>query len=328
MKLVIQIPCYNEEETLPVTLAALPKSLEGVNTIEVLVIDDGSTDNTVQRARSCGVRHVLKLSKNQGLATAFMVGLDKSLELGADIIVNTDADNQYCADDIQKIIDPIIKYNADMVIGARPIKSIPHFSILKKIMQMLGSFVVRLISGTKVEDAPSGFRALSRQTALRLNVFSKYTYTLETIIQAGEKNMNIVSIPVRVNREERPSRLVKNIYSYIAESLLTMFRIFTVYKAFAFFSWLTVIAFTSGCLLGFRFLYFYFTGGGQGHIQSLILAAILLIVSVQFFAMGILADLISSNRKIVEELQYRQRLRDLSRTDDSEKESETKVKAE
>jgi glycosyltransferase involved in cell wall biosynthesis len=309
MKLIIQIPCLNEAETLGVALAELPKEIAGIDTIEVLIIDDGSTDDTVKVAREHGVTHVVGFRTNQGLARAFMLGLQSCLERGADIIVNTDADNQYCGADIEKLVRPILERRADFVIGARPITEIGHFSPIKKLLQRLGSSVVRLVSGTDVADAPSGFRAITREVALTLNVFSAYTYTLETIIQAGQKNMTIVSVPIRVNGYLRPSRLLRSISSYVKRSVVTMFRIFVVYKPLRFFVAVSAFPLLVGGAIAARFLVYYLTGNGGGHIQSLILAAVLLILGFLTFLLAILADLLSVNRRLLEDLQQAERAR-------------------
>jgi len=301
-RLFIQIPCHNEEASLPITLAALPKSLPGVDSIEVLVINDGSTDRTVEVARSLGVKYVVGFPRNQGLARAFMHGIRSCLEHGADIIVNTDADNQYNADDIPTLIAPILEGRAEIVVGARPIATIRHFSPIKKLLQRLGSAVVKRLSGTTVVDAPSGFRAYTREAAARLNVFSDYTYTLETIIQAGQKNMGIVSVPVRVNGDLRPSRLVRSILSYVRRSMVTMFRIFIIYRPFQFFMTLGSTLFLAGLGVGARFVYYYASGRGLGHVQSLILAAVLMIFGFQTGLLAFLADLQSVNRRLLEEL--------------------------
>ncbi len=304
MKLIIQIPCYNEEEALPVTLSYLPRELDGISKIERLVIDDGSTDDTVDVAKSHGVDHIIRHTKNLGLARAFSTGLDKCIELGADIIVNTDADNQYCADDIQSLLGPILSGQAEIVIGTRSISDIKHFSTIKKILQRIGSWVVRLASNTDIPDAPSGFRAISRNAAMQLNVFNKYTYTLETIIQAGQKGITIVSVPVRTNKDLRPSRLFKSIPGYISRSIMIIIRIFMTYKPFKFFAIPGVVSFVLGFLIGLRFLYFYFTSGGSGHIQSIVLAALLLGIGFFLTVVGLLADLVSVNRKLLEKLDW------------------------
>lgn len=307
MKLIIQIPCYNEEKTLGITLKALPKNIPGIDIIETLVIDDGSSDKTIEVAKDHGVNHIVISPKNQGLAKTFMTGLHASLKAGADIIINTDADNQYCADDIHKLVEPIIDGKADIVIGSRPIESIKHFSKIKKLFQSIGSFVVRLTSRTDVPDAPSGFRAISRAAALRINVFSSYSYTLETIIQAGQKGMHVISVPIRVNDELRPSRLMTSMTSYIWKSMITINRIFITYRPFRVFSIFAVLMFLAGISLGVRFLIYWIYGNSEGHVQSLILAAILLIGSFQVGLTGLLADLISVNRQMLEDIQFRQK---------------------
>jgi glycosyltransferase involved in cell wall biosynthesis len=302
MKLIIQIPCHNEEASLPIAVAALPKSLPGIDTVEVLVINDGSTDRTVDVARELGVHHVVGFPRNQGLAKTFMLGIRSCLERGADIIVNTDADNQYDARDIPALIQPILDGRAEIVVGARPIGTIDHFSPVKKLLQRIGSGVVARVSGTRVADAPSGFRAFTRDAAARLNVFSEYTYTLETIIQAGQKNMSIVSVPVRVNADLRPSRLVRSLTSYVRRSMVTMLRILVIYRPFQFFLTLGSVLFFAGLGLSGRFLYFYMSGHRQGRIQSLILAAVLMIFGFQTALLAFIADLLSVNRRLLEEL--------------------------
>lgn len=310
-KLIIQIPCYNEEETLGITLTALPRKIPGIDQIEWLIIDDGSRDNTVGVAEKYGVDHIVKLSSNQGLAKAFMAGLEASLKAGADIIVNTDADNQYCADDIPLLLQPILLKQAEIVIGSRPIREIRHFSPMKKLLQNVGSWVVRLASNTDIPDAPSGFRAFSREAALRINVFNEYTYTLETIIQAGQKGMLITSVPIRTNGVLRPSRLMKSTSSYIVRSLFTILRIFMVYKPLRFFLILGTIPFSAGFLLGIRWLIFFFTGTERTRIPSLILGAILILIGFQLWMLGLIADLMAANRKLIEENQLRLRRIDL-----------------
>lgn len=305
MKLIIQIPCYNEAQTLAIALAALPRHVPGFDRVEWLVIDDGSDDNTAEVARANGVDHIMRHTRNQGLARTFMTGLDACIRLGADVIVNTDADNQYCADDIPALTRPILAGEADIVIGARPIDTIEHFSTAKKLLQKLGSWVVRVASRTNMPDAPSGFRAISRLAAQRLEVFNDYTYTLETIIQAGQKNMAITSVPVRVNGELRPSRLVKSIPSYVKRSIITIVRIFVIYRPFRFFATIGAALFFAGFLIGWRFLWYYLLGQGEGHVQSLILAAALLIMGFQTFLVAFLADLLAANRKLLEEVRFR-----------------------
>ncbi len=309
MKLIIQIPCYNEELSLPTTLADLPRSLPEVDKVEWLIIDDGSTDRTVEVARTHGVDHIVSHPKNLGLAKAFMTGLTACVERSADIIVNTDADNQYCADDIPELIEPILSGKAEIVVGSRPIAETKHFSPVKKYFQGLGSWIVRLASKTDIPDAPSGFRAMSRDAAMKLNVFNEYTYTLETIIQAGQKGMAIISVPVRTNEDLRTSRLVKGIPSYIWRSILTIIRIFITYKPFRFFMSIGVALFALGTLIGLRFLWYYFVDGGIGHIQSLILASILIGIGFQTILIAFIADLLSVNRRLLEELLYKSRER-------------------
>ena len=306
-KLIIKIPCFNEAETLGLALAELPRQIPGVDVVEFLIVDDGSSDNTVEVARACGVDHIVRHHTNLGLARAFMTGLEAALEAGADVIVNTDADNQYCAADIPALVQPILDGRAQYVIGTRPIADIEHFSPVKKLLQKLGSFVVRKVSGTVVEDAPSGFRAMTRETAMRLNVFNRYTYTLETIIQAGNKNLAIVCVPVRVNADLRPSRLVKSIPRYIQRSIFTMVRIGVVYRPFKFFLSIGVAFLLAGTAIGCRFLWYYLQGEGRGMTQSLILAAVLLLTGVIGVMIAFVADLLAVNRMLLEEVQYEQR---------------------
>jgi glycosyltransferase involved in cell wall biosynthesis len=305
MKLIIQIPCYNEADTLGATLRDLPRTIAGFAAVEWLVIDDGSTDATVAAAQAGGVDHIISLTCNQGLARAFMAGLDACIRLGADVIVNTDADNQYNAADIPSLVKPIFEGIADIVIGARPIDTIESFSPLKKMLQKVGSGVVRIVSKSDVCDAPSGFRAMSRDAALRMNVFNDYTYTLETVIQGGQKGLAIMSVPVRVNAVTRPSRLVKSLTSYVSKSFVTMIRIFVVYKSFRFFMAIGMTSLTMGLLIGLRFLYYYFNKNGEGHVQSLIMASILLGVGFQTMLVAFLADLLAVNRRLMEDVQYR-----------------------
>lgn len=313
MKLVIQIPCYNEEKSLPITLNALPKKIEGIDEIEILIINDGSTDNTVEVAKGLGVKNIVEMPHNSGLAKAFVAGINASLSIGADIIVNTDADNQYCANDIEKLVRPIIDGSADIVIGSRPVSKIKHFSLLKKMLQKLGSFVMRLISSTDVEDAPSGFRAFSRNAALQLNVFDNYTYTLETIIQAKAKGLILECVPINVNPDLRKSKLVKNIFDYVRRSMFTMIRMFIIYRPFRFFAILSSIFLVLGTLIGIRFLYYFMNNSGTGHIQSLILSAILIITGVQVAVIAVLSELMSINRKLLEDIQRRLKLQDLKK---------------
>lgn len=305
MKLIIQIPCYNEEETLHIALNELPKKIEGIDEIEYLIINDGSKDNTVQVAKEWGINYVVNFRQNKGLAKGFMAGLDACLRNGADIIVNTDADNQYCADDIEKLVRPIIDEKYDIVIGERPINETKHFSFVKKKLQRLGSWVVRKASKTDIPDAPSGFRAYSREAALRMNVVNEYTYTLETIIQAGREKIAMTSVPIRTNEELRKSRLFKSMFGYVKKSMGTIIRAFIMYKPLRFFTILGLIPFLLGVGLGIRFLVYYFQGVGNGHIQSLILAAVLLLIGWQTIIIGLQADLIAANRKLLQDIQYR-----------------------
>ncbi len=305
MKLIIQIPCYNEEETLRTTLSDLPGELEGIDRIETLIIDDGSTDCTVDVARECGVDHIISLRKNKGLAKGFMAGLEEGLRLGADIIVNTDADNQYCAADIGKLIRPILEKRADIVIGERPIGEIEQFSPIKKVLQRLGSWVVRKASNTDIPDAPSGFRAFSREAAMKLYVVNDYTYTLETIVQAGREKMAITSVPIRTNPTLRESRLFKSIWSYVKKSVLTILRAYMMYRPLACFTFLALFPTGGGIAIGIRFLVFYANGDGRGHVQSLILACTLIIIGFLTFMIGLVADVIAANRKILQDVQMR-----------------------
>lgn len=316
-KLIIQIPCYNEEEALPVTLAELPREVTGVELVEWLVIDDGSTDRTAEVAREHGVDHVVRFQRHRGLSSAFIAGLDASVRAGADVIVNTDADNQYYAEDIPKLIAPILADEAEIVVGARPISATMHFSPFKKLMQRLGSWATRRISKTDIPDAPSGFRAVSREAAMRLHVFNEYTYTIETIIQAGQKGMAITSVPIRTKETLRPSRLVKSVLGYVNRQVLTMLRIFMTYKPFRFFAVPGSILFLAGLLISIRFVYFYVTEGGAGHVQSLILSALLMGMGFFLAIVGLVTDLISVNRKLLEGLDWRlKRMEQSSRSEE------------
>lgn len=312
MKLIIQIPCYNEEETLPMTFADLPKQIEDIDEIEYLIINDGSKDKTVEVAKKLGVHHIVSFKQNKGLARGFMAGIDACLRLGADIIVNTDADNQYCGDDIENLVRPILNNGADIVIGERPIDTTEHFSWKKKKFQHLGSWVVRMASNTDIPDAPSGFRAYSRETAMKLNVINEYTYTLETIIQAGRNKVAMKSVPIRTNKETRESRLFGTMWGYMKRSAATIIRSFMMYKPLKFFGAIGSIVFMLGLLLGIRFIIYYISGNGAGHIQSLILASILILIGVQTIIVGLQADIIAANRKILEDIQYRIRKQDYS----------------
>ncbi len=308
MKLIIQIPCYNEEQTLPQTLGDLPRTLPGVDQIEVLVIDDGSDDGTAQVARHLGVEHVVRLRRNRGLAHAFVVGLEHAVRLGADVIVNTDGDNQYRGEDVARLIAPILNGQADIVIGDRGVGTLAHFSPGKRLLQRLGSWVVQQAAGVRVPDATSGFRALSREAALRTLVLSNYSYTLETLIQAGARQMAVAYVLIRTNPQTRPSRLMRGLPHYLGQSAQTILRTYTLYRPLRVFFSLGLLMIGGGVLLGLRFLYFFFIrGGATGNVQSLILAAVLLIVGFQTCLIGLIADLIGFNRKILEETLYRLR---------------------
>lgn len=320
MKLIIQIPCYNEAETLEIALNDLPKQIDGIDKIEYLIINDGSKDNTVEVAKNWGVNYVVDLKRNKGLAKGFMAGLDACLRNGADIIVNTDADNQYCANDIEKIVRPILEGKTDIVIGARPVDDTEHWSPLKKKLQHFGSWVVRKASRSDIPDAPSGFRAYSREAAMRLNVVNEYTYTLETIVQAGRSKIAMESVPIRTNAELRPSRLFSSMFGYVKKSMLTILRAFMMYRPLMVFSVIGSIIFAIGLAIGVRFLVYYFGGSGAGHMQSLILASTLMLLGFQTFIVGLLADIISANRKILEDVQYHVRKLDFDR--ETEKKNE------
>ncbi|MCD8075638.1 MAG: glycosyltransferase family 2 protein [Lachnospiraceae bacterium] len=321
MKLIIQIPCYNEAQTLEIALNDLPERIDGVDQIEYLIINDGSSDATEETARRWGVNYVVNFKRNKGLAYGFMAGIDACLRNGADIIVNTDADNQYAGADIEKLVRPILEGKTDIVIGERPIDETKHFSPVKKKLQHLGSWVVRKASNSDIPDAPSGFRAFSRDAAMRLNVTNEYTYTLETIIQAGRVKIAQTSVPIRTNEELRPSRLFKSIPSYIKKSVVTILRAYIMYSPLKTFSIISVIPFAAGLALGIRFLVFFFTGHGNGHMQSLILCAILLMMGFMTFVIGLQADLIAKNRKLLEDIQYHVRHIDYDKLPEERKDS-------
>ena len=301
MKLIIQIPCLNEEESLPKTLADLPTSINGIDTIETLVINDGSTDRTVEVAKQCSVDHIISFTKQKGLARAFSAGLDAALKAGADIIVNTDADGQYKGEDIPRLIVPILEEQADIVIGNRDIENIKQFSWIKKRLQRIGSTVVRHLAGSTIADATTGFRAYNREAALNLNIISDYTYTLESIIQAESKDLAIANITISTNRVLRKSRLFKSVFEYIRRSIVTIIRIYSMFNPLRFFCTLGATIASIGVLIGCRFLYYYFLGAGGGKIQSVVLAAALLIIGFQLLIVGLVADLIAANRRLTED---------------------------
>ncbi len=300
MKLIVQIPCYNEEQTLPETVADIPRQIEGIDQVEVLIIDDGSRDRTVEVAREIGVDHIVRNKRNIGLARSFRKGIDACLVRGADIIVNTDGDNQYCGADIPKLVAPILAGRADMVIGDRETGKIEHFSPVKKLLQYLGSGVVRKLAGIWVPDTVSGFRAFSREAAIRLNVVSSFSYTIETVIQAGKRQLIVDSIPIRTNPKTRDSRLFKSIPHFIQNSLGTMVRMYAMYQPLRVFFFIGSLLMLIGALPILRFLFFYFTSGGAGHIQSLLLGSVFVILGFITFLVGLVADLISFNRQLLE----------------------------
>ncbi len=305
MKLIIQIPCYNEAKTLPITIAALPSEIPGIDKIEILVIDDGSCDNTVQVAQDLEVDHIIRQPRHVGLATTFETGLKASLERDTNIIVNTDADNQYCAADIPKLLEPILAGRADLVIGDRRVERVPTFSPLKRQLQRFGSWVVSRAANLTIPDASSGFRALTRETALKTLVLSQYSYTLETLIQAGALKLAVEFVPVRTNPPTRPSRLMRNNTHFIGNAVGSILRAYALYRPLRVFFAIGGIMIAVGSILGARFIYFYFTMRSSGHIQSLILAAILLIIGFQTMLIGLVADLIGANRRILEDVLYR-----------------------
>jgi glycosyltransferase involved in cell wall biosynthesis len=318
MKLIIQIPCYNEAKILPKTLSQLPKSVAGFDQVEILVIDDGSTDETAKTARENGADHIVRLTRHRGLAQAYAYGLDACLRLGADVIVNTDADNQYRAEDIAKLVEPILKGESEMVIGDRGVRTIEHFKPHKRILQRIGSRVVSATAGFDIPDATSGFRAITREVAMETMVLSNYSYTLETLIQAGAKKTRVSFVPIETNPPERPSRLFKSIRNYLVNSTVTIMRSFTMYRALRIFTIISILMLLIGSAIGIRFLIFYFQGRGSGMVQSLILAAVFLIVGFITFLIGLITDLVSFNRKILEEVLIRLRRQDSGKSSKNE----------
>lgn len=310
MKLIVQIPCLNEEASLPETLAAIPRTIPGIDTVEVLVVDDGSTDRTAAVARANGVEHVVRFTRRKGLASAFMAGLDASLKLGADVIVNTDADNQYPGHEIPRLLAPILAGQADMVVGDRGVAEVAHFSPTKRLLQRLGSWVVRKVSGTQIADATSGFRAFTREAALRVNIVSEFTYTLESIIQAGKKKLAIAHLPIQA-KETRPSRLFGSTWEYLKRSAATILRIYAMYEPFRVFVVLGSLLLLAGSGLGLRYAYFWWMGEIRGHLQSAILSVLLLMMGFVTLQFGLMADLVASNRKLLEDLLYRVRKMEL-----------------
>jgi glycosyltransferase involved in cell wall biosynthesis len=302
MKLIIQIPCLNEQDALPVTLGDLPREVDGFDHVEWLIIDDGSTDNTVEVAREHGIDHIIRLTDNKGLAVAFMAGLDACLKLGADVIVNTDADNQYCADDIGALTAPIVAGEADMVVGDRQVHTIEHFSPLKKRLQRLGSAVVRRASGTSVEDTTSGFRAYNREAAMRMQVVSRFTYTLETIIQAGKTLVAVTHVPIRTNEKMRESRLFPSTSAYVRRNTVSIFRIYSMYEPLRVFMVAAAICGLATAIIWGRFVYAYAQGDGAGHVQSLILGAVLFIAALLLAALGVIGDLLAAQRTLTQRL--------------------------
>jgi glycosyltransferase involved in cell wall biosynthesis len=300
MKLIIQIPCLNEEESLPTTLADLPRRVDGFDEVEWLVIDDGSRDRTVEVARENGVDHVVRLTNNKGLAQGFQAGLDASLKLGADVIVNTDADNQYNAADIPKLVAPIIRGEADLVIGDREVRTIEHFSPLKVLLQRLGSWVVRRASETKVPDTTSGFRAYNREAALQVQVVSRFTYTLETVIQAGKMLVAIDHVPIRTNPKMRESRLFRSVSSYVRTNAASIFRIYAQYEPLRVFLAAAAVVGLAALVVWGRFIILFIGGNGQGHVQSVVLGSMLFVVAVQLAALGVIGDLLAANRVLIQ----------------------------
>jgi glycosyltransferase involved in cell wall biosynthesis len=315
MKLIIQIPCFNEEQTLEATFRDLPQKIDGVDSIETLVIDDGSADRTAEVARRLGVNHIISFNRNKGLARAFSAGLDKCLELGADIIVNTDADNQYRGEDIPRLVDPIVQGTADMVVGDRQVEKLAHFSWIKRKLNKYGSKLIRRLSGTEVMDTVSGCRAISRDAAIRINTMTDFSYTVETLIQLGYQKLRIISVPVRTNKTLRESRLFKSIPNFLSLQLATMLRVYATYRALRVFSIIGILLILTGVFGFARFLYFFLTQSGSGHVQSLIFSTVFLIVGFLVFMFGIIADLIGNNRKMIEKALYKLKKLELEKKD-------------
>ena len=315
MKLIVQIPSFNEEQTIAQTLRDIPKKIDGITSIETLVIDDGSSDNTVEVARKAGATHVVQLRTHRGLSAAFTAGIDAALRLGADVIVNTDADNQYSGADIARLVAPIVKGSADVVIGDRDVSRSPHMSPFKRFLQRLGSWTVGKASGVHVADATSGFRALSRDAAMQINVFNPFTYTLETLIQSGNRNLGVQSVVIATNEPTRPSRLYRGIGSYVRKSATTIFRTYTVYRPLKTFFFIGSLLLLAGVAIGARFLWYFFGGDRGGHVQSLILGAVFLIAGFQTLLIGLVADLISVNRRLSEEMLIRIRRLEMPATE-------------
>ena len=315
MYLIIQIPCYNEAKTLPEVINDLPRTLPGISRLEILIIDDGSSDNTVAVAHQLGIDHIVRHSYNRGLAAAFQTGLEAGLKLGADIIVNTDGDHQYPGAEIAQLVEPILRGEADIVIGNRQTHTIAHFSPLKRFLQQWGSWVVRLASGTQVPDATSGFRAYSREAALRLTILTRYTYTLETIIQAGKKGLRVISVPIRTNPPRRESRLIKSNWSYLKHSAATIVRLYTLYEPLKTFTYMSLPFLLTGLYLLARFFFFYFTGatGVARYIQSVAVGGTSLTIGFLLIILGIIGDLIATNRLLIEETLYRTKRQELAK---------------
>ena len=311
-KLIIQIPCLNEARTLPATLRDLPRSVPGIERVELLVIDDGSTDDTAEVARQAGVHHVIRFPRNRGLAAAFVAGIDACLKRGADFIVNTDADNQYAGADIPKLLAPLLTGDADVAIGDRQIAWLRHLPRARRLLHRLSSWVVRQVSNTQVPDTTSGFRAYTREAALRMTVVSEFTYTLESLIQAGKRRMAIAHVPIATNPVSRESRLFSSAASYVKKSAATIIRVYAMYEPLKVFTYIGLVVFGVGVAISLRFVYYYVNGLGQGHLQSLILSAVLMIVGFQVLLIGLVADVISGNRKLIEDLLYRVRTMELS----------------